>query len=120
MSRSRTQLNQQVDGLVAYDECAQSAFVLRIKKAAADTDSSQASYIGITDTGSARAVSLLTADKVANRMVVVKDESGGAATHNITISTQGTEKIDGADTKVISTNYAAVRLICDGSNWFTV
>jgi hypothetical protein len=52
---------------------------------------------------------------------IVKDSGGAAASNNITISRIGsTEKIDGANSITISTNYQAKRLISDGTNWFTV
>jgi hypothetical protein len=52
------------------------------------------------------------------RTIVVKDTTGTAFTNNITIATDGAEKIDGADTCVIAANYGYATLISDGSNWF--
>ena len=42
--------------------------------------------------------------------------------YNITIATEGSETIDGAATKVISSNYGSVTLYADhlGANWFTI
>ena len=76
--------------------------------------------IGITSTAAARTVNLpLAADAGDGMIVYVKDESGGAGTNNITIDGNGSETIDGALTKVINTNYGAVRLYCTGTTWFT-
>ncbi|MCP3665739.1 MAG: hypothetical protein GY696_25130 [Gammaproteobacteria bacterium] len=72
-----------------------------------------------TSTG-AVAVTLPTAQVVAGRTIVVKDAGGGAASYNITIDTEGSETIDGAATAVISTNYAAVTIYCDGTNWMVI
>jgi len=49
------------------------------------------------------------------RSFVVKDQSGQAGTFPITISTEGSEKIDGQDSISINANYGAVGLYSDGS-----
>lgn len=79
-------------------------------------------YIGITSTAAARTVTLPAASAVsAGRTFVVKDESGAAATNNITVQRAGSDTIDGATTKVINTNYGSARLYSDGaSKWFSV
>lgn len=84
---------------------------------AADPD-----YIGITSTAAARTITLPTANLLApGRTFTVKDESGAAATNNITVQRAGTDTIEGANTKVINTNYGSVRLYTDGvSKWFAV
>ncbi len=66
------------------------------------------------------AIRLMTADMANGRVITIKDSGGNAATHNITISTEGVETIDGAATAVIAANYGVVRLISDGSNWYIV
>jgi hypothetical protein len=75
--------------------------------------------IGVTDTGSPRTVTIQSADIVAGRIFIIKDESGGAGTNNITIATQDVETIDGAGSATISTNYGSVRLYSDETNLFT-
>ena len=76
-------------------------------------------YIGITSTGTIRAVTLVNANTcVSGRIVVVKDEGGGAAAFNITV-TPAAGTIDGAANKVINTNYGVLRFISNGTNWFT-
>lgn len=81
-------------------------------------------YIGVTSTAAARTITLDTDDlnrgSAANVWrVVVKDESGGAATNNITIDTEGAETIDGANSIVINANYGVLRVYSNGTNWFT-
>lgn len=50
--------------------------------------------------------------------VTVKDETGSAATHNITIKRHGTEKIDGtAADYVLNTNKGHVTLYSNGTDW---
>jgi hypothetical protein len=77
-------------------------------------------YIGVTSTASARTINLPAAATCgAGKVFIVKDESGAAGTNNITLDCNASETIDGATTKVISTNYGSTRIMCDGSNWFT-
>ncbi|MGE0630965.1 MAG: hypothetical protein AB7O96_01050 [Pseudobdellovibrionaceae bacterium] len=77
-------------------------------------------YVGVTDTTLARTITLPPLRSLEERKVyIVKDESGGAAANNITIDADSAETIDGGLTTVISSNYGVVRLIKNGSNWFT-
>ncbi len=75
--------------------------------------------IGVTDTSIARTITIPTADIVAHRIWLIKDESGAAGTNNITVASQGAETFDGAATVVISANYGVARLYSDGTNLFT-
>jgi hypothetical protein len=71
------------------------------------------SYTSLT---AGRTATLPTAVNVKGH---IKDESGGAAAHNITIATTSAQTIDGAATKAISANYGSLRVYSDGANWFT-
>lgn len=53
----------------------------------------------------------------AGSIITIKD-TGNAAAHNITIATEGAETIDGADTITLNQNYAAVKLVSDGTNLY--
>ena len=78
-------------------------------------------FLSVTYTATgAVAVTLSTVSLIAGNQIVVKDSGGLAGTNNITISTQGTAKIDGADTKTILGNYDAVVMVTDGTNWWLV
>lgn len=78
-------------------------------------------YVEITNTAAPRTITLPTAaSATAGRMFIIKDQSGGAGTNNITIDGNAAETIDGAATKVINTNYGAVTIICDGANWLVI
>lgn len=77
------------------------------------------SILHVTRTGTGTcAIDLKTAQCVAGRRIVIKDAGGGAATYNITITTEGAETIDGQATYVITGNYNSVAIYSDGSNWF--
>ena len=68
----------------------------------------------------ATAVTIASADiLIADKNFEIKDESGAAATSNITIVCEGGQTIDGQGTVVITANYGRVRLYSDGTNLFT-
>lgn len=97
-----------------------------------DTRSLGASYNGVTDitltdayftvgvdaSGANRTVTLPPANPAARRIYVIKklDSSG----NTVTIDGDGSETIDGATTKVISTQYAGVMIQSDGTNWIII
>jgi len=77
-------------------------------------------FINVNTSGGAFTLNLEAAATAgAGRVLVVKDMSGNAGSNNITIDPDGSEYIEGASTKVISTNSAALRIICDGTYWWT-
>lgn len=51
--------------------------------------------------------------------VVVKDGAGIAGTHNVTVQAAGGSTIDGAGSKVITSNYGAIVVFSDGTNYMT-
>ena len=77
-------------------------------------------YIGITNTGSARTVTLPATNIIKNQAFIVKDESIGAGAHNITVSASGGKTIDGASNFVINTNGGSATFIYDGTNYFVI
>lgn len=52
--------------------------------------------------------------------ITVKDKTGQAATHNVTINHHASETIDGATSLTMSTNFDAVVLVSDGTNWAVI
>jgi hypothetical protein len=79
-------------------------------------------YVAVTSLTAGRTLTLPSASTVGDGFVlVIKDESGAAGTSNITVSrATAPQTIDGATTAVISTNYGALQLRSNGTNWFTV
>ena len=73
--------------------------------------------IGVNRAGTVT-ITLPTAEVRNGRVYAVKDESGAAATNNITVATEGSENIDGAATDVIDVNYESKSYYSDGTNWF--
>ena len=76
--------------------------------------------IAVTSTAAARTITLPKAASMDGRVVVVKDESGGAAANNITVDGNGAETVDGGGAYTISTNYGVARLYCNGAAWFSM
>lgn len=74
--------------------------------------------VAVTNTDAARTITLASAIVAAGKILIVKDESGGAGTNNITVATEGSETIDGASIAVINVNYGSLTLYSDGTNWF--
>lgn len=75
--------------------------------------------ISYTSLSTGRTVTLPTAVGIAGQQYIIKDESGGANAHNITIATTSSQTIDGTTPPSITTNYGQVRVYSDGANWFT-
>ena len=97
-----------------------SGWSVKRKGLAGDGVSADEVIIAITDTSAPRTVTIQTADIAAgSRIFIVKDESGGAGTNNITIATQGSETIDGQPTVTISVDFGVVRLYSNGTNLFS-
>ena len=56
-----------------------------------------------------------------DRRIFIKDKSGNAATNNITIKTNSSEEIDGSSADlVLSTNWASVQIVSDGTKWYII
>lgn len=80
-----------------------------------DTDN----YVGMTSTSAAVSVVLPTpSSDNKGQIYTVKDESGGAATHNITVTVSGGSNIDGSSSAIISSNYGSISFYCNGTQWY--
>ena len=81
--------------------------------------------IAVDNTAAARAVTISTEDEDSGtttipRAFVIKDESGGASAHNITITLESGGTIDGVASYVITSNYEAITLYVDGTNAYVI
>jgi hypothetical protein len=63
-------------------------------------------------------ITLPTSSLSRKNILTIKDAGLNAFMNNITIQTEGSEKIDGEDTAVISSNGTSINLYTDGGNWF--
>lgn len=76
-------------------------------------------YIGVTDTSVARTITLPTVVGLTDgKIYKIKDESGGAATNNITVTPQLGEFIDGAASSPINLDYGAMEIILRNGAWW--
>lgn len=66
---------------------------------------------------SSTAVTITLPAPTNGRILKIKDSTGNAGTHNITINPHASETIDGASSKVINFNFGSVNLVSDGTNW---
>jgi hypothetical protein len=73
---------------------------------------------GVTSTAAARTVTLPATVPDSGWTLIVKDESGGAATNNITVAGNG-HNIDASASLNITTNYGVLRIYSNGSQYYT-
>jgi len=74
-------------------------------------------YLSVDSSGGAITVQLPNAATLS-RTFIIKDRTGSAATHNITVTTVGgAVNIDGATTFIMNTAYQAVSVIGNGSTY---
>ncbi|MFC1806465.1 hypothetical protein ACFL09_05740 [Planctomycetota bacterium] len=52
------------------------------------------------------------------KIYIVKDESGGASGNNITVTGEAGETIDGLGSQTLSSDYQAIDVYSNGTNWF--
>lgn len=75
----------------------------------------------INDTTSPRTVNLPAVAAAANCLFHVKDTSGGAGTNHISITPNGSDRIDGVNAPlVINANYGKATVWSNGAAWFTL
>lgn len=74
-------------------------------------------YVGCNPASNAIALTLPDPTTCNGKLLTIKDETGNAATNNITLATTNAKNIDGATSYVISTNFGFVQLISNGTRW---
>lgn len=73
------------------------------------------------DTSAARDVNLPAASTATGRIYIIKDKTGTAATNNITLVRDGSEKIEGvAANKALATNWGSWTITSNGTDWFFI
>lgn len=79
-------------------------------------------YVGVTSTAAARTINLPPSAGVnQDQVFIIKDQSGGAGTNNITVTTvAGVALIDGAASQVINVNYGSLTVKFDGTNYWII
>ena len=93
---------------------------VKVVSKTANYTAKESDYIIAVDTsGGAVTITLPTSALKAGKVYIIDDKGGNAGSNNITVATEGSEKIDGAASATISTNYASLALYSDGSNWYS-
>ena len=74
-------------------------------------------FVGVS-TSAARSITLpRLRDVPVGHMITIKDQTGGAATNNITVNRAGSDTIDGVASKVINAAYGFLRFVSIGTGW---
>jgi hypothetical protein len=91
---------------------------ISVRSITADYTASDECLILANATAGNITVNLPAAANVVRRHYIVKktDASG----NTVTINPAGSETIDGAATKVLSTQYAVADFVCDGTSWHII
>jgi len=76
-------------------------------------------FIGVNNTGLVPFSVVLPANPVTGKFYFIKDVSGTAALHNITVTAVG-HTIDGSASALINTNYGSITLVFNGVQWSIV
>lgn len=77
--------------------------------------------VAFVSTAAARTMTLPSLSVArAGQAIIVLDNTGSANTNNITVATEGAEKINGADTVTISAAYGGRLFISNGTDWRSV
>ena len=80
-------------------------------------------YVAVTSLSAPRTLTLPSAATAgAGFRLIIKDESGAAGTHNMTVPVAGGsgQTVDGAASVAVAANYGTLRLISTGSNWSVI
>ena len=78
-------------------------------------------YLGIDSTNGTVEIRLPDAAGCSDgQTYVIKDEGGNASTNNITVMASGAQTIDGANSVILESPYAALQLYCNGTSKFFV
>ena len=85
------------------------------------TSSADDHFIGVNSSGGPFDVRLLSAASLQNgQTLVIKDEGGAVNTNIVTIRAQSGQTIDGGDSIVLESPYAAISLYSNGSNAYFI
>jgi hypothetical protein len=99
------------------------AQVTRITKSANYNVTSSDDYIGCSTVSASFTLTLPAASSVANgKKIIIKDEGGAATAKPLSISPDGTDKIDGLNAaQSLNVNYESITIVCNGvDSWFII
>lgn len=76
--------------------------------------------VGADSSGGAITVTLDAALHAPGRVITVTDVGGSSSLNAITVATSGTSTVDGATSGSVAADYGQLRLVSDGTNWFSI
>jgi hypothetical protein len=77
--------------------------------------------VGVAQLTASAVLTLPDASALENGQIfVIKDEAGNPPNHTITITTQGSDTIDGVTSVILESAYAAVNVYTNGTNKFFI
>ena len=75
-------------------------------------------FVGVSTSGGSVTLTLPAASDVAEgKIYIIKDEGGNAATNNIIINTADSAKIDSLNAVSLVSNYGAISIYFNASDW---
>jgi hypothetical protein len=75
-------------------------------------------FVGVNTSGGSVTVTLPAASTVAEgKIYIIKDEGGQAATNNIVVNTADSAKIDSLNAVSLVSNYGAISIYFNASDW---
>ena len=90
----------------------------RIKRDADANASAADHFIGVDTTTQAVTIKLPSTSGIAvGKIFLIKDEGGNAGKNPITVATSGGATIDGASSIKLQSDYAAINLYYNGTEW---
>jgi hypothetical protein len=79
-----------------------------------------AGFVWVDNTSGGNISVTMPADPVSPQQITVKDATGNAGTHTITVAGHGGDLIEGAATIILSRNYGWVNLVWTGVQWVQI
>ena len=77
-------------------------------------------YVVAVNTSGGAVTITLPENAAAGTTYIVKDTAGSAASNAVTVSRKTADTIDGQTSVSITSNYGAITVVSNGSNWFIV
>ena len=98
----------------------ESLYTSRVVKTANYTATADDFQIAIGTRATTVTITLPAASSNTNKVLIINDQAGLAATYNIIVARAGGDLIDGATTYTITSDHGSITVYSDGTDWYTV
>ena len=96
-----------------------SGFIVPVRTVTASGDITEDDRVVLVDAGSGKlSMDVYSTSSNAGAMVTIKKKD--TSTNTVTITTEGSDTIDGQAELYLQAPYDSVTLVSDGSNWFVI